>query len=145
MATVGNRAAVKRYQARHPTRVARVQRRSYLRQKALGWPNRTKWKAGDNGAIRLINSARTTAWARGLKFNLRRGDIVVPRRCPVLGILLRFTPGQRTDSTPSIDRINNRRGYTRGNVVVVSWRANYLKRDMTRDEIRRLAAFYTEF
>jgi hypothetical protein len=140
-----NLACVKRYQKRHPKRVARVQARNYKRQKALGWPNRRKWKAGENGAIRLLNSARQTAWVAGRKFSLKRGDIVVPRRCPVLGIPLFFTVGRRTNNTPSIDRINNRKGYTPENIVVVSWRANDLKRDMTYDELQRLARFYARY
>lgn len=49
--------------------------------------------------------------------------------------------GPRPDS-PTLDRLDNTKGYVRGNVIVVSYRANRLKSDATIYELRRLAEFY---
>jgi hypothetical protein len=61
----------------------------------------------------------------------------------VLGIRLDYSMGggKRPDS-PSIDRIDNSKGYVKGNRVVISMRANRLKSDMTLCELRALADFY---
>lgn len=47
-----------------------------------------------------------------------------------------------SNDSPSIDRIDPKRGYVRGNVVVVSMRANSIKREATIDELRKMVAFY---
>lgn len=73
---------------------------------------------------------------RGVEFSLTEDDIVVPVFCPVLGISIAFEDGPRRDSTPSIDRIDPKKGYVPGNVQVVSWRANKIKQDATLDELR---------
>lgn len=68
--------------------------------------------------------------------------MVIPERCPVLGIPLRLGEMSDRASSPSLDRIDPRRGYVRGNVLVVSYRANQIKSDATPDELRRVAAFF---
>lgn len=60
----------------------------------------------------------------------------------MLGIPLEFSQSSRTDNTPSIDRVDNSKGYVKNNIVIVSWRANRLKSDATPYELRRLAKFY---
>ena len=44
--------------------------------------------------------------------------------------------------TPSIDRIDPKKGYVKDNIIVVSMRANRIKTDATVDEIRKVADFY---
>jgi hypothetical protein len=80
----------------------------------------------------------------GLEFSIDVSSLVLPTHCPVLGLELFITGEGRTDHSPTLDRIDNKRGYIPGNVVVVSWRANRLKNDATLDEIRKLAAFYLD-
>lgn len=136
-----NLEAVRRYQRRHPDRVAKVRARNYRRQKLLGWPNRKRW-LWMNVAARLLASARASASVKGLPCTIVKADIVVPKRCPALGIPLFSTRGRRTDNTPSIDRIDKRRGYVPDNIVIISWRANDLKSNMTRRELQGLARLY---
>ena len=40
------------------------------------------------------------------------------------------------------DRIDPKKGYVKGNIIVVSMRANRIKTDATVDEIRKVADFY---
>ena len=140
---MSNLEAVKRYQKRHPSRLAKLRKRLYKRQKAKGWPNRKQWLTNHPEA-KVCASARTTAWSKGLDFTLKKEDIQIPDTCPILGIPLFHTPGRRTANTPSIDRKDCTKGYTPDNVVIISWRANDLKGNMTLDELRRLAAFYLD-
>jgi hypothetical protein len=91
---------------------------------------------------KVLNSARSSAWYYDREFSLKQSDIVIPPTCPVLGIPLFFTPGRRTANTPSLDRLDNSKGYTKDNVAVVSWRANDAKGDLSLPELKKLAAFY---
>lgn len=90
---------------------------------------------------RMVSGARRRAHAKGLPFDVGVEDVPVPTICPVLGIELKPTEGGagRSDCAPSIERIDPALGYVRGNVVVVSWRANKIKGDATADELRRIA------
>lgn len=45
-------------------------------------------------------------------------------------------------NSPSIDRIDNSKGYIPTNIVVISNRANLLKKDATLDELVAIAEFY---
>ena len=96
-------------------------------------------------AVYLLANAKRNAKARGVPFNLEPGDIVAPTHCPVLGLELKRTRGKRTDSSPSLDRIVPARGYIKGNVLVISWRANRIKNDATIAELAQVAAFYAQF
>lgn len=85
---------------------------------------------------------------RGEACKIKLEDIVIPARCPVLGIEIFLTPygserkKENRDNAPSIDRIDNSVGYVRGNIIVVSHRANRIKNDATADELKKLAEFY---
>lgn len=84
----------------------------------------------------MLSSAKARAKEFGLQFNIDIFDIIVPNICPVLGIEL-STSGHKNNS-PSLDRIFPEYGYTKGNVRVISWRANWIKNNATPDEIEKL-------
>lgn len=92
----------------------------------------------------LWRSARRRAREKGLPFNISPHDVIVPQYCPVLGIELVMGTGVSHDASPTLDKIVPDKGYTKGNVVVVSNRANRIKSDATVDELRRLASFYQQ-
>lgn len=76
-----------------------------------------------------------------LPFNLTVDDIHIPKRCPVLGIVLNMN---RHEEKPSLDRIIPSLGYVHGNVIVISVRANRLKADASLKEMSRITSFYTK-
>lgn len=102
-------------------------------------------KAGNWGSEKMmLRNALARAKRHGLPFEISLEDIVVPEYCPVLGIKLSTNWGGRfTSNSPSLDRIKPSLGYIPGNVIVISCRANTLKRDATPKELRLLAEFYT--
>jgi len=58
--------------------------------------------------------------------------------CPCCGRLLdvsRKFDGKKNDASPSVDRIIPSQGYVIGNVAILCWRCNNLKRDATADEL----------
>jgi hypothetical protein len=86
---------------------------------------------------------RSNAEREGRVFDLEFADVVWPDVCPVLGIPLDYfsnTAG-RNDNGVSFDQIDPGKGYVKGNVMVMSWRANRIKNDGTADEHRRIAEF----
>lgn len=74
----------------------------------------------------MYRSAKARAKEKGRDFNIELSDIVIPTLCPVLG-----TPMVG----PSLDRIDSNKGYVKGNVRVVSKRANMLKNNATIEEL----------
>lgn len=91
----------------------------------------------------LLKSSRYRAKRDGIRHTLILSDIFVPSHCPVLGLRLQpSTTGRAAPNSPSLDRINSRKGYVPGNVVVVSWRANELKKNATLVEMRAVCSFY---
>src|SRR5262249_20499481 len=82
----------------------------------------------------MLAGARRRARIRGLEFNLTIEDLIVPDLCPILGIPLVVCKGKPCDGSPSLDRIDNDRGYTRDNVRVISYLANTAKNNMS-DEL----------
>lgn len=79
----------------------------------------------------LLNYMKRNAQARNLEFNLTINDIIIPEKCPILGIPPFFSKERQIDNTPSGDRVDNTKGYIKGNVRIISWRANSMKRDLT--------------
>lgn len=86
----------------------------------------------------ILERARKRARRQGLPYSLRRQDITIPARCPVLGISLRVGQG-RSPASPSLDRIDPGQGYIAGNVRVISDHANKLKGNRRLDDIRSLS------
>lgn len=90
-----------------------------------------------NPINQLLSSAKTRAKKAGLPFDLTIEDIQIPEVCPVLGIpLIRNLGGSYpTPNSPSIDRIIPTLGYVRGNIAVISNRANTIKQDANVEEL----------
>lgn len=85
-------------------------------------------------------SARSRAREYGIEFNIEIIDIVIPKYCPVLGTELFFTSGKGPqNNSPSLDRFDNSKGYIKGNINVISWKANRIKVDASEEEIRKVA------
>jgi len=92
-------------------------------------------KRRDNLQYKLMVSARDRASSKGLEFNLIEDDIFVPDCCPILKT--KFKMG--TYQTSSIDRIDNSKGYIKGNVQVLSHKANAMKNSATNKELLMFA------
>lgn len=86
----------------------------------------------------MVTAARKRAKDAGLPFDIEESDVVVPSFCPVLGIPIQVSTGKTQDSSPSIDRIIPSLGYVKGNVTVISWRANRIKGDATPEELEKV-------
>lgn len=117
--------------------------------------NRNRWKTNDTLRLKrnkyrsdyrtkhidkhLYELAKKRAAARKIEFSIDLQDVIVPKVCPILGIEL--VRGGELNCTPSLDRINSNLGYVKGNVQVISHRANTLKSDGTLEEFEKLVLF----
>lgn len=103
---------------------------------------RQDWKRRDPVGV-LLHGAKIRAKKRGLEFDILADDLQpLPTHCPVLGLPLLYT-STRQDSRhqyASLDRIDSSKGYVRGNVRIISNRANTLKNDATVAEMALLYA-----
>jgi hypothetical protein len=87
----------------------------------------------------MWSASRATAKRNGLPHNLELSDIIIPKFCPVLGIELKVNKGRPKFDSPSLDKLVPSLGYVKGNVSVMSYRANWLKQNSSIEEITKLA------
>lgn len=96
-----------------------------------------KHRANRSSEIIMLEGAKRRSKKSGLPCDITCDDIVIPDNCPVLKeiVLRRKRDGEWHWDSPTLDRIDNRRGYVRGNVRVISFRANKLKSDQSLDQV----------
>ena len=87
---------------------------------------------------KMLARAKSRAKKNNLPFNIELDDIVIPERCPLLGIKIESTEVRNSPNNPSLDKIIPEKGYIKGNVWVISNRANTLKNDATIKELKML-------
>jgi hypothetical protein len=88
----------------------------------------------------VLRVAKKRAIQLGLEFNLELSDFLeIPAICPILGISL-FRSGPR-DNSPQIDRVIPAKGYVKGNVNIISGRANRIKSDATIKELEAILKY----
>lgn len=77
----------------------------------------------------------------GREFGIEVSDIVIPDVCPILGIKLNMNSGKSGAyrNSPSLDRIDNSKGYTKDNIQVISQLANAMKCHATNEELHKFA------
>ena len=112
----------------------REEHNAYFRKRYTTEGRREGYFKNIQGA--LVGAAKQRAKAKNLEFNLTRDDIIVPEKCPVFGepiIKEVFNP-----MAPSLDRVDNTKGYIKGNVRVISKKANIMKGDMTPDDMKKI-------
>ena len=87
----------------------------------------------------ILSSARKRAKKYGVPFDISLEDIVIPETCPVLGIPMPTDNIKVMYNSPTLDRLIPSKGYVKGNVFVISLKANMIKTNGTYTEIRKVA------
>lgn len=118
----------KEKQRKYMRNLREANREEINRRKRLGWRTSPPEK-------RMFLQAKNRAKRKGIEFNISLEDIKVPEVCPLLN--LPFFPGTKGNyrQTPSLDRIDSNKGYIKGNVWVISNRANTMKTDALKEEL----------
>lgn len=105
----------------------------------------SKWQKGyrvDNYRKLLLRRLKQRAMEQNVPFDLSLDDLQIPTHCPVLGKPLVIGGGRGfSDWSPSTDRVIPKLGYVKGNVQIISNRANLLKRDASLEELEKLVDY----
>jgi hypothetical protein len=116
-------------------------------------------RGGLSGVCRACSKqAQITSWATRMHYNakvrardcnrdfaltIQDIEALYVTTCPVLGIELDYLRKHKRvlGRSPSLDRVDNSKGYIPGNVQIISWRANNLKGNANADELRAIANY----
>ena len=91
----------------------------------------------DPRKVMLIH-ARKRAKDNNQGFNINYTDIIIPEVCPLLNIPLFVSDSIVGPNSPTIDRLECNKGYVKGNVLVISHKANSAKSNLTLKELELL-------
>jgi hypothetical protein len=85
----------------------------------------------------ILQRAKIRARIEHLPFNLVKEDIILPKICPVFGFKLIRNRGAKTAAynSYSIDKIVPSLGYIKGNIQILSYKANVMKHNATQKEL----------
>jgi hypothetical protein len=91
----------------------------------------------------MLQRAQKRARETNLEFDLTIADIIVPELCPHCNIKMEhyIGRGKRANNSFSVDRKDSSKGYVKGNVQIICWRANNLKSDATLGELKQLVSW----
>jgi len=92
----------------------------------------------------LWSMAKRRAKEKKLKFSIDSTEIKIPVTCPILDIpiIKVYTKGKKsgpTPNSPSVDRIDNTKGYIKKNVQVISHQANTMKANASPEQLIKFA------
>ena len=116
------------------------EKKKILKEKVEGY----KQKLYEEKRKERIGNAQQYLWRRAkqrakkynLDFNIELSDIIIPKICPILEIPLEWGKKGKYEYSPSLDRIDNNKGYIKGNIMVISKRANTMKNSATIQELK---------
>lgn len=83
----------------------------------------------------LFNMAKKRAGYNNIEFNISIDDIKIPKYCPILNIELKVNNDVAKNNSLSLDRIDNNKGYIKGNIAVISRLANAMKSSCSYEEL----------
>ena len=109
----------------------------------------TKWGQKEKTDLYQVQrlkfrSKKANALRTGYTWDIEFGDIMWPSQCPILGTELDYFAECAQENSPSFDRIDSNLGYVKGNVIIVSWRANRIKNNGTAEEHFKIATYLTQ-
>ena len=97
----------------------------------------------------LWKAAKRRSSAKKIPFDISHEDIVIPNRCPILGIELEVNKAKDgrkgpKPNSPSLDKLIPSKGYVKGNIAVISHKANLMKSNGSLEEIEAIIKWMEE-
>lgn len=93
----------------------------------------------------IYYSAKQRSKASNIIFNITKQDVldVYPRdnKCPMLGLVLKVNIEKTKENSPSLDRIIPEKGYVKGNIIVISHKANRIKNNASLDDLEKIVEY----
>ena len=129
----------KEYRKNNSDKIKKYKQDYYNKHKDKYKEKLYKWRE-DNHEKAMLSRAKQRSKNKGYEFNLEFTDIIIPTICPALGIeITRNKKDSNKDNSPSLDRIDNAKGYIKGNVMIISNKANMMKNSATKEELIKFA------
>lgn len=140
MATANKKAELEKlWKLNNPEKVKSYYRKYYVNNKDKFKAKLIRWRE-KNHEKAILFRAKQRAKQKDFEFNLEAVDIVIPLRCPILDIeIIRNKNTSTKLNSPSLDRIDNTKGYIKGNIMVISNKANTMKNNATPEELIKFA------
>jgi len=102
--------------------------------------NMRKYRSTIKGAIMTsLVAAKGRSKKQGISFDLDLEYVTnlfekQQGKCAITGEVM--VPKSKERLSPSLDKIDPQKGYTKGNVQWLTWKSNMIKQDMNMDELR---------
>jgi len=94
---------------------------------------------------RLFKCLKSRSVSKGIPFNLEYSDIIWPSHCPIFNSVLEYdTMNKPKNNSASFDKVIPELGYVKGNVRIISYRANWLKQDSTIEQLEKIIRYMKE-
>lgn len=93
----------------------------------------------------MLWQVKSRAKKSNIPFNLEHRDIIIPPICPVLGIRLEINSGHSGENSPSVDRIVPELGYVKGNIKIISNKANSIKNNASIQDLEKVLEYVKSF
>lgn len=109
-----------------------------------------KWREKDPKrawAVYATGGAKSRARKAGIEFDLDHQYVlsITPDSCPVFGTAFKFIDnGHIVPESATIDRLKPELGYVRGNVAVISMKANNIKSRYNASDVAKVAQWMYE-
>tara|TARA_R110002096_G_scaffold366326_1_gene559715 strand:+ start:15 stop:512 length:498 start_codon:yes stop_codon:yes gene_type:complete len=110
---------------------------SYIKNKDKHLERRRK-KYTTDPSFHMFHEAKKRAKRQGVPFTIEKSDIKIPDKCPVLGIPLYVGKKGTSAHSPSLDKYVPELGYVKGNIHVISLKANTMKSNATSADVQKL-------
>jgi hypothetical protein len=111
------------WKASHSSPNRRSVAAAYYHKNKQAHPEKYLWKQAKHRAKWDYNN---------MEFSISVEDIIIPEKCPYLGTSFDLTD---KEFSPSLDRIDSAKGYTKENIMVISYKANRMKSNATDLEL----------
>jgi hypothetical protein len=93
----------------------------------------------------LLNASKQRAKEKNREHDLTKQDLIdlFPKDgcCPIFGFKLEWNGGGFRETSPSVDRIDSTKGYTKDNVQIISWKANRIKGYASIEDLEILLSY----
>tara|TARA_Y100001973_G_C5139144_1_gene301977 strand:- start:40 stop:1134 length:1095 start_codon:yes stop_codon:yes gene_type:complete len=100
-----------------------------------------------NGLLKGYIERNKERWKKPCNLTVEYLISILPKnsKCPVLNYDMHCYSTKKQENKLSLDRIDNEKGYVRGNVMWISLKANRWKNDFKKHELLKFCNFWTNY